>query len=54
VTTGSPRREARAVHDDLLRAGETMTVSWEALRKRQTETGPGSEAAEADLEDIDA
>jgi len=32
------------VHADLLRAGETMTVSREALRKRQTETGPGSEA----------
>jgi hypothetical protein len=45
--TASPRREARAVHADLLRAGETMTVSQEALRKQPTETGPRSETAEA-------
>jgi AAA family ATP:ADP antiporter len=51
--TGSPRRAAGAVHADLLRAGETMTVSREAMRKHPTETA-GSEAEETDVEDVEA
>jgi HEAT repeat protein len=50
----SARREARAVHTDLLRAGETITVSRKGVRnKGLTETGPGSEGAEADVEDTE-
>jgi ATP:ADP antiporter, AAA family len=52
IAPGTPRREARAVHADLLRAGETITVSREELFKRLTEAGPDSVAATTDVEEV--
>jgi hypothetical protein len=40
------------VHADLLRAGETITVSRDELLKRLTETGSGFETAVADVEEV--
>jgi HEAT repeat protein len=49
---GAARRDARTVHADLLRAGETITVSRDELLKLLTETGSGLEAAAADVEEV--
>ena len=49
---GAARRDARTVRADLLRAGQTITVSRDELFKRLTETGSGFEAASADVEEV--
>ena len=45
--TGGPRRDAQAVRGDLLRAGETITISREALLKR-LRNGPVTDDADVD------